>query len=141
MCSEIKIEVIKMAHKEWRITLTIRNYTGEPVRCENIRCENIDTLDIGRNIEENGTITVYSSTNDRVFCSFRGMKSRVLYKLAMTCPRSSGNNACGYGNAGLKPYNPHKLLKVEFYLGRSDEADWDNPSSYHGQSIDYGDCS
>ncbi len=125
----------------FRIKCVIHNTTLEKVICTNIVCEKFDNLEINDQIDSGHILTIFTATNNRIFCSFRGAETLTEYKLAMTCPKSSGNNACGYGNAGLHPYNSHKLLLLRFDLGQKDQADWDNDFSYKGAEVPFGDCS
>ncbi|TXL13469.1 hypothetical protein BMR04_14310, partial [Methylococcaceae bacterium HT3] len=124
-----------------RITLNIQNTTKERIKCAHIVCKDIDTLDVGNIIEPGEKKTFYASTNDRVFCDFRGMESGTEYRLAMTCPHSSHNSACGYGSSGLQHYTRTDLAVFTFNIGTKDLADWNHGDEYEGDEIDYGDCS
>ena len=128
------------AMDDYRITLHVYNTTKERLRCGQILCKDFDTLQVGEIVEPGATKTYYAKTNDRVFCDFVGMESGTLYRLAMTCPRSSSNSACGYGSAGLQPYTRTGYAEFKFDIGHKDLADWNHGNSYEGDTVEYGDC-
>jgi len=81
-------------------------------------------------------------TNDRVFCEFATMDYSAVYRMAMTCPKSSHNSAAGYARSGLRPYSRTGTpVYFEFLLGQPSYADWNHGDENHEDAPDYGDCS
>lgn len=125
----------------YRINLRITNKTNERIKCAHILCKDIDTLDVGTVIEPNASDMYHATTSDRVFCEFTGLESGTSYKLAMTCPKSSRNSACGYGSAGLQHYERGGTpVTFTFNIGTKDLADWENGDVYDGEEVTYKDC-
>ena len=125
-----------------RVSLTITNGTKEKVQCKHILCQDIDGMDVGDTLEAGATKTYTVSTNDRVFCDWVGMETGDVFKMGMTCPKSSHNSAAGYGNSGLQTYSRTGTpVSFTFNLGHKCLADWDNGDEYTGAEPTYGDCS
>ena len=125
-----------------RITLYIKNMSEEVVQCKHILCNDIKGLDVGDKLNPGSTGRYTIDTNDRVFTDWASLESGDVYKLAMTCPKSSHNSACGYGSSGLQHYERTGTpVTFYFHLGNKDLADWNNGDKFVGDSAKYGDCS
>ena len=125
-----------------RIKLTIVNKTGTDVKCTNIKCEKFENLVVGNTVANNGSNEFTSDTNDRIFCTFEQIAPGAgKWELAMTCPKSSSNAACGSLDAGLQKYSESGTpAHFTFNLGNKNLADWDSGDSNDGNVIPYGDC-
>ena len=121
-----------------RINLTIQNTRKVPIECVVIGCEPVNGLDVGDRLApgEVGNYTIDS--NNRVFLSWAEVVDDsplaswdMIHQMAMTCPISSGNNACGLtAFAGCQPYDAGAKAPVSFtfFVGFPNLADWNNPN-------------
>lgn len=126
-----------------RVKLTIINNTGTVVKCTDVACETFTNLEAGSTVTNNGKSIFTSETNDRLFCTFeQEAPGKGVWQLAMTCPKSSHNSACGSLNAGLQAYaKTGTPAEFTFNLGEANQADWDHGDSNEGDTIPYGACS
>lgn len=125
-----------------RITVYIKNMSDEVIQCKHILCGDIQGLDVGDKLNPSQVMVYHATSNDRIFSDWSGLESGDVYKIAMTCPKSSHNSAAGYGNGGLQHYSRTGTpVTFRFNLGNKDLADWDNGDEYHGEAPEYGDCS
>ena len=128
-----------------RIYATFENTAGEDLLCIDTCGGDIDGIKALKGAQSPGTIlkkgktlTATIATNDRVFAAFRGLTTGKIYKMAMTCPKSSSNSATGYGTAGLQKYDPHGTpVRFTFKVGEKDQADWSHSKKYKGDFPDY----
>jgi len=87
-------------------------------------------------------LQITATTNNRVFLSLRSILTGRVFKLAMTCPRSSSNSATGYNTSGLQTYKRGGTpVTFDFHIGTTDLADWDNGDVNTGKQVDWADCS
>ncbi|OIR25733.1 hypothetical protein [Bathymodiolus thermophilus thioautotrophic gill symbiont] len=133
-----------MAENDVRVNITIVNTTKEKeiVRCTDIRCSGVSGLEVGDLIQSGDKISVTSTSNNRIFFEFEGAQTKYLFQIGCTCPKSSNNSACGYGNSGLQCYQDTGTpVSFVFHLGKTNKADWDNKCQLDGSCPDYGACS
>ncbi|AYQ56842.1 hypothetical protein MS2017_1140 [Bathymodiolus thermophilus thioautotrophic gill symbiont] len=128
--TRVKVKIINNTHRD------------EVVICTNVRCEKLSGLKAGDKIQPGKTIECVSSSNDRIFFEFRGEDSGDAFMMGCTCPKSSHNSACGYGNSGLQCYSRTGTpVSFEFHLGSPDLADWNNGCEYKAEHPAYAKCS
>ena len=129
-----------------RVKLVVKNNTGVVVECTNIHYERFENLSEGHTIAPGGENEYTTETSDRIFCTFTEQSPGAgSWQLAMTCPISSRNSACGSYNAGLQPYERRGTpVTFTFILGQPNEADWnhgDISTNMLQDVIRYADCS
>lgn len=126
-----------------RVNLTIVNNSGLTLTCTDIQCETFTNLKVGQTIAAGGENTFTSDSNDRLFATFTenapGLGS---WQVALTCPRSADNSACGSYNAGLQTYAESGTpAEFKFIVGTPNLADWDSGTADSGNVVPYGQCS
>jgi len=126
-----------------RINLTVENKTDLEVKCTDISCKTFSGLSVGDTIAPGKSFKCTSDTNDRIFCEWaQESPGSGNWQLAMTCPKSSDNSACGSNKAGLHTYNRSGTpVSFTFSLSEENRADWNHGDENHGECITYGDCS
>ncbi len=131
-----------------RVNLVVKNNTNAEVTCTNISCGTFTNLAVGATIAAGGTGSYTSSSNDRLFIRWEPTEKGVvhvfgMHEMAMTCPKSSNNSACGITQfAGLQTYEEHGTpVDFTFILGTPNLADWDDGSANNGEVVVYGSCS
>lgn len=126
-----------------RVELVVKNNTDIDVECTDIKCEKFEDLVVGSIIASKGEKTFSSTTNDRIFCTFsQKAPGAGKWQLAMTCPKSSHNSACGSYCAGLQKYERKGTpVTFTFILGTENLADWSHGDRDAHDTVVYGDCS
>ena len=127
-----------------RVKLIITNTTGATLTCTDIGCEAFDVtpLNVGDTIPPGGTGTYASSTNDRIFCTWKSSVGGGVFQMGMTTPKSSSNSAYGSFYAGLQNYQGSGTPCTFTYVpGTPNEADWNDPNQDNGTTVAYCDCS
>ena len=131
-----------------RIHLTITNTTSLDLNCGSIPCESIPGMHASPETGVPGTIIKAGETarfeiptNNRVFCEFATMDYTVVYRMAMTCPKSSHNSAAGYARSGLQTYSRTGTpVEFTFLLGQPNRADWNHGDGNYEEYPGFGDC-
>jgi len=126
-----------------RVILNLINNTSGDVICTDISCKTWNNLKVGQVVKSGSTLSFNSDTNDRLFLTWQNKAAGAVFYMAMTCPKSSTNSACGYDTlSGLQTYQEHGTPGTfTFKLGDSNHADWKSGSSNNNHFVKYGDCS
>jgi len=138
------VNIMAENENDVRVNITIVNTTKEKedVRCTDICCSSISGLEVGDVIQAGDKINITSGTNNRIFFKFIAEQTKDVFQIGCTCPKSSQNSACGYGNSGLQCYSRSGTpVSFTFHLGKTNKADWDNGCDLDGDCPRYGDCS
>lgn len=125
-----------------RVILNLVNNTNGDVTCTDISCETWNNLEVGQVVKSGSSISFNADTNDRLFLTWKNKEAGAVFYMAMTCPKSSTNSACGYDTlSGLQTYKKHGTpATFTFNLGEINNADWDNGDSNHNINVSYGSC-
>lgn len=127
--------------------LVLNTSTTNDLMCTVISCEGVEGLSVGDKIGPSEQKTYQVFSNNRVFVSWiedTGTGYSLIHQMAMTCPKSSSNSACGITKlAGLQAYEKHGTpVDFVFFVGTPNLADWDNGMGGDGSgNPTFGDCS
>ena len=135
-----------------RVTMIVKNPFNSPVTCMSIPCATFNPpqdgdqsgavmLQVGTVIPANGTGIFVSQSNNRLFCLWTNSYGGY-WQMAMTCPKSSPNSACGLTpTAGLQGYSGSGTpTSFTFILGNANLADWGDPAVNKGDVIPWAEC-